>query len=686
MKIFFGDLVHNWSGSGIWTIPLNIGYIASYAQKKAKETNVDITTRLFKDPTNIIEAIKSEKPDVIALSYYVWNENLNSKIMTLAKEVNPNVLNVGGGPHFTNINANLQGAEVFFKNISPECDIYVVNQGEKGFWDVIERFKDVNNDVEKLRKEKIGGTIINLLPRNNDSNLSTEERFYVGENIGALDDLNEIPSPYLNGMLDEWFEGPYIPVIETNRSCPYRCTFCAWGIGTVKLSKFDEERVKEEIEYISKRTKNASQIFIGDANFAILERDADFAKEMYKCSTKYNFPLHVIVFWNKTRPDRVLNTAKEFRGLATVGASMQSLNEDVLSAVKRKNLTIEQINQLLSDLNDLGIYESPFTELIIGLPHETKESHIEANRELMDLGFSVTNYNLHLLPGTEMDSEDSRKNFFKKTGYRLFDNAFGIYDNEYIFEAQETVLTTNKLGIEDFRYFRFFHFLQQMMWEKKWHRDYLEFLRTYGISPVDLFDKIISEIKKESKNKISKMYEEFMEIYHEAETFDTPDELYEFWSREHNFKMLEDGKYGKLNMLYTFKVVLELKKEFTEFLYKINEKLKKDLGFDESFLSAANAILDFQNLTFVQIDEDHNLNTKFTKTFNYDILSWINNDFSNLKIQKEKKTYTFTISKKQEKMLTTQLRQYKASSLNSTLQKMNTYEDRECLFYNVDYA
>ena len=69
MKIFFGDLVHNWAGNGVWTIPLNIGYIASYSQKKAKEINLDITTRLFKDPTDIIEAIKSEKPDVLALSY-----------------------------------------------------------------------------------------------------------------------------------------------------------------------------------------------------------------------------------------------------------------------------------------------------------------------------------------------------------------------------------------------------------------------------------------------------------------------------------------------------------------------------------------------------------------------------------------------------------------------------------------
>ena len=180
-----------------------------------------------------------------------------------------------------------------------------------------------------------------------------------------------------------------------------------------------------------------------------------------------------------------------------------------------------------------------------------------------------------------------------------------------------------------------------------------------------------------------------MEIFNESETFDTPDELYEFWSQKENFKMLEDGKYGKLNMLYTFKVVLELKKEFTEFLYKINKKLQKDFDFDESFLSAANAILDFQNLTFVQIDEDYKVNTKFTKTFNYDVLSWVNNDFSNLKIKEEKKIYTFSISKKQEKAIQTSLRQYKSSSLNSTLQKMNTYDragGKGWLFYDVNYS
>ena len=51
-----------------------------------------------------------------------------------------------------------------------------------------------------------------------------------------------------NRLLDPFFDEAYIPVLETNRSCPYRCTFCAWGIGTEKLAKFDEDRILKEIE------------------------------------------------------------------------------------------------------------------------------------------------------------------------------------------------------------------------------------------------------------------------------------------------------------------------------------------------------------------------------------------------------------------------------------------------------
>ena len=228
---------------------------------------------------------------------------------------------------------------------------------------------------------------------------------------------------------------------------------------------------------------------------------------------------------------------------------MQTLNDDVLSAIKRKNLTSDQVVQLKKEMGLIGPKDKSFTELIIGLPNETRKSHIEANRKLIDLDFEVWNYNLHLLPGTEMDDEESRKNYFKKTGWRLHDNAYGIYQGEKVFEGQETVTETNTLSVEDFKYFRYFHFLQQMMWSKKWYYYFLKFLKGYNIHPVDVIDKIIEKSKSDN-GEIGKLYSEFMKDHREAEQFDTFEELNKFWQKDSNFDRLKSGEYGKLNMLY----------------------------------------------------------------------------------------------------------------------------------------
>ena len=70
MKIFLGDLVHKWDKKGVWTFPLNIAFISSYTRKKLSEKKIDCEISLYRDPAKIIESIKSEKPDIIALAYY----------------------------------------------------------------------------------------------------------------------------------------------------------------------------------------------------------------------------------------------------------------------------------------------------------------------------------------------------------------------------------------------------------------------------------------------------------------------------------------------------------------------------------------------------------------------------------------------------------------------------------------
>ena len=50
MKIFFGDIVPTWNNKGTWTSPFNIGYVASYANKKLADDGINISFKLFKKP------------------------------------------------------------------------------------------------------------------------------------------------------------------------------------------------------------------------------------------------------------------------------------------------------------------------------------------------------------------------------------------------------------------------------------------------------------------------------------------------------------------------------------------------------------------------------------------------------------------------------------------------------------
>ena len=51
---------------------MNVGYVAAYAAKHFPDAEISI----FKDPNELLDAVKSVRPDVVALSSYAWNENL----------------------------------------------------------------------------------------------------------------------------------------------------------------------------------------------------------------------------------------------------------------------------------------------------------------------------------------------------------------------------------------------------------------------------------------------------------------------------------------------------------------------------------------------------------------------------------------------------------------------------------
>jgi radical SAM superfamily enzyme YgiQ (UPF0313 family) len=667
MKIFLGDLVHTWEKVSLWTVPLNIGFIGAYAKKYFPEAEI----RLFKRPELLIEALKAERPDVVGLSNYVWNLNLNHRVGALVKELYPATLLVGGGPVITNLNANEKGGRWLFSK-QPELDAYILNQGERGFTELLHAHRQVGGDLAQLKKQTIPGVM-----------LKDGEVIRIGASIDPLADLDEIPSPYLSGMLDSFLDQPLMPLIETNRSCPYRCTFCAWGIGAGKLTRFGEERVKAEIEYIAKRCKKAMNLFIVDANFGILERDREIAAHIHACHEKYGFPGHVGVQWNKNRPDRVLEVAKEFRGLTEVGASMQSLEPAVLEAVKRKNLPLDSVISMTKELAKEGEGVTLFTELIVGLPMETWQSHINANKQMIDLGAELFNYNLHLLPGTEMESEESREKYFRRTGWRLHDNAFGLYEGAKVFEGQEVVLETSTMSMEELRSFRFIHFLIQFMWSRKWFYDLLNFCKSLGCHPVELIVSISRAFPAEP-GPVGETWRRF-KADHDLESFASYEALCEYWSQPEPFERLRSGDYGKLNYQYTYEILLGCYNEFVDFLRLVTKQALEGLALADKAAaqSRIDEILRFTRELRVHLDHLPAPGEAKTMEFSFDILGWRKGGHDPALLVPGKFSYEFFLEARQESNLRKQLGVFESKNVKLTLRKMSEEMSADDFFYRV---
>ena len=239
-KIFLADLAYVNKGKE-WTIvpfPLNIAFIAAYTQKLFPDT-FDI--RLFKEPEKFLEAITNEKPDIVGFSNYIWNKNLALKFAKYLKELHPNCITIMGGPNYNF--TELDWIEQFMRD-TPQIDFHIEGEGEVKFANIVNACLKNEFVPSKVKLSKPAGGC--FIEPNTDR--------CVIDTVSRIDSLNDIPSPYQTGLLDEFLADPnYCPIIETNRGCPYVCTFCQWGdLGKSNMSIFSNERVTKEIEYIVK--------------------------------------------------------------------------------------------------------------------------------------------------------------------------------------------------------------------------------------------------------------------------------------------------------------------------------------------------------------------------------------------------------------------------------------------------
>ena len=559
LKIYLCDLTHETVILVSDTIPLNIGYIGAYA-KKIHGDKIDIT--LFKYAEKAIEAIKKDPPDVLALSNYSWNSLLSERVAELAKLVDPKVITVQGGPNFPHA-SDLQHK---FLQKRPNTNFHVMFEGEATFSNIIDRvLKDRNNEQE-LFDEPINGSV--FIHPNKEKGLIKGTK--PQERIKFLD---EIPSPYLNGMLDDFFDGRLSPFMETNRGCPFKCSFCHTGNDYFqKIHMFPMDRIRQEFEYIAMRASGQQNtiLHLADVNFGMFPRDREVSQIIVEMKDKYNWPLSICGTTGKNNKERVIDITSILGDAFVVAMSAQSMDEQVLENINRSNIKLDHYKEINQHLKKVGRATSG--ELIIGLPGETKESFMKGALAVVDSGVQrIVIYSLMMLYGTEFKDPGYRSRFNMKGKYRIIPLNCGEYDGEKIFDYEEVCIENKDMSFEDYLFIRKFSLIVEIIFNNQIFDVFFRYAASEGLKNSEFINLALENIESAPK-KLLKLFDEFNREA-EEELWESEEEMVKYYKENENYQKLVKGEAGG-NLMYKYKSLnmVEAMPEWMEYLTFILKK------------------------------------------------------------------------------------------------------------------
>ena len=448
MRIYLADLAYLRDDDYTHPVPLGVASIAAYCARAHPSTSF----RIFKHPARLLEAIASEPPDLLALSHYCWNANLDLAVLREARRIHPNVQTVLGGPSFED--EDPAWIRAFF-SARPEVDLYLTHEGESGFERLLALLAR-HGRIEQIPHEEWPATFVAF------DHATDEIRANPNNPVSAVDP-QDLPSPYLTGLLDEFLADEHlVPIIETNRGCPYACTFCCWGNAIKsKVRAYELETVLQELEYIAVRSRNPMRyLFIADANFGILQRDEQIADHLAALRATHGFPQNVFLYFAKNTNDRVISIGTVLRHMTPMSMSRQTMNDEVLEKIKRKNIPGSGYDRLVRECEERELLTSG--ELIYGLPGESFESFLDGYVAYAQTGQNVVTYPAFLIPGAEMSSRASRVEHGIQSASRVMPRYCGSFGDVHAVEYQELVVGTSCTTRDDFlRYgvFRFVNYL-----------------------------------------------------------------------------------------------------------------------------------------------------------------------------------------------------------------------------------
>lgn len=438
--ITVGSVQINNSFSGHNYFPYSVGLLQAYAQRYLQEPDHCRFLLPVYSRVPVARAVEHLwDADIVGFSVYVWNEKMSLAIAKALKKEKPEVLIVFGGPQ---IPENPEG----FLRENRFVDVVCHGEGEVPFLRILESFPSRDwAGVPSVSHVNAAGDVVST------------------RRCDRIADLDSVPSPYVEGVFEPLMKAnqheQWIALWETNRGCPFSCTFCQWGSATqAKLYKYGMERLLKDVDWFSER--RIEFVYCCDANFGILARDSDIVLRMAENKRRYGYPKAFSVQNTKNSSDRtqmiqrILGEAGMNKG---VTLSLQSLNVDTLTAVKRQNISLESFYDLQKRFTGDGV--ETYTDIILALPGETYETFVDGVSRVIESGQHnrIQFNNLTLLVNSELASEEQRDRFGLVVKEARIINAHGVAEDrsgtshrgDDVVETQQLVVGTSTMPPED---------------------------------------------------------------------------------------------------------------------------------------------------------------------------------------------------------------------------------------------
>lgn len=407
-------------------IPAGVGMVVAYAREfeggRLQEAYDFRTDWVWSD-----ERLPgfTREPAIYLFSNYLWSHERCIEVSRRVKELSPGSITVHGGPDTPKYEADGEA----YLAAHPHVDVIVRGEGELSATETLAALAGVVGVPEPDLSVLAG--VEGITYRDGERVVRNPDR-------DRIADMNTLPSPFLNGLYDVYAEADIAATLETNRGCPYSCSFCDWGSSTnSRVRQFDIGRVYAELDWCSKM--GVSAVAVADANFGMFKRDVEIVEHLAELRRTSGYPHSFGVSFAK-------NTVKHLqhiiRLLADVGIlaqgvlALQTMDEVTLGAIHRSNIKTERYDQLADEMRRAHL--PLMVELMMGLPGQTVDSLADDIQQCIDRELPTRINHTTLLVNSPMNHPDYLAEHRIVTAQPIGPGMMA------------TVISTSSFGVEDF--------------------------------------------------------------------------------------------------------------------------------------------------------------------------------------------------------------------------------------------